>query len=384
MLPRYLPHFGWRSWRDWLFTRHENSGDAWPSFLESLGGSNLPAFRREFDTLRTGLVHYFSSVFRQRGGGSILVSAQICRAVPLAIERAGLSVRYVDVGAACPTPEPAEYAAALDKGTLGVLVAPFYGHIQPDWSSLLAALNGRLLVLDMAQGLGLGGRVAPLVRRADAIGYSFGLGKGLDTGGGLLLTRAELELPGLARSGRAALAGALLKTIALRALLSAGCYRLVISRLDAIDAADQSVPVTGASVPADVYRLWAARLPALLAEISRARSRARALAAMPRLVAALRDTTVCFDPEASHLRQIIRVGNASRRDILVSRLRAAGVDCAPAGEPLPAVPSAELRFPHAAAFRSDAVRLPFLGRLNAGQFDRFRETLEKTVVDSLH
>jgi hypothetical protein len=384
VLPRYVPNIGWRSWRDWLFASGHDAGDSWPRFLESLGMAEPPLFHREFDTLRTGLLQYFSDVCRRVGGGSILVSAQICRAVPLAIERAGLSVRYVDVASDYPTPSAAQFIAALDQTTLGVLVAPLYGHIQRDWSALLTALNGRILVLDMAQGLGLTARIGPLVRRADAVAYSFGLGKGLDAGGGLLLTRTALEAPSLPRRSKAMLAGPLLKSIALHVLVRMGCYGLVVSRLDSMDATDQTVPETGMSVPPDMCRFWQARLPTLLSEIALARKRAGVLAMAPSVVENLRDATVCFDAEASHLRQLIRIRDATRRDALISRLRSLGVDCAPAGEPLPDIASAAQRFPHAAAFRADAVRLPFLGRLTGLQFDAFMTILERAVADCLH
>jgi len=97
----------------------------------------------------------------------------------------------------------------------------------------------------------------------------------------------------------------------------------------------------------------------------------------------LRDTPVYFSDQASHLRQVIRVRDAARRDELVARLRMADVDCAPAGEPLPATANAASDFPNAHAFRRDAVRLPFLGRLNDAEFYRFRTALEQTVVQHL-
>jgi hypothetical protein len=222
------------------------------------------------------------------------------------------------------------------------------------------------------------------MQRADAVAYSFGLGKGLDAGGGLLLTRAELDTPPLPQRSKAALAGPLLKAVALHALLQAGCYGLVVTRLDHTDAADETLPEHGRRIPADVCHFWQARLPALMSEIALARVRARTLAAIPALTACLKDAAVCFDAEAGHLRQVIRVRDASRRDTLIARLRSDGVDCAPAGEPLPDVPSAEQRFTRAAAFRSDAIRLPFLGRLTVAQFDAFRTILERAVVDCLH
>ena len=382
MLPRYLPRIDWRSWRDWLRADSPVTAEDWVRFRASLG-AELPPCHREFDSLRSGLVQYFSSLRRQVGAGSVVVSAQICRVVPLAIERAGLTVRYVDLGAEGPTPGAAEFAAAIDTTTVGVLVAPLYGHIQRDWSALLTALNGRILVLDMAQGLGLESRVAPLLRRADAAAYSFGMGKGIDTGGGLLLTRTEIESADERQRSKAMLAGPLLEAVVLNAAVRVGCYGLIVSRLDAADMVDQTFSDPAMGIPPDMCRLWEARLPRLLEEIALARARAQALGAKESLAVDLRDNGLCFDAEAAHLRQLIRVRDASRRDALVARLRAAGVDCAPAGEPLPDVPSAPERFPRAAAFRAETIRLPFLGRLSESQFVAFETKLDHAVAHCL-
>ena len=384
MLPRYVPEIGWSSWLDWLSRAEGGTDDEWSRLRAALSREELPPIHREFDTLRSGLVQYFADLRRHAGGGNILVSAQICRIVPLAIERAGLSVRYADITCAGPTSGAFEFAAAMEKNTVGVLIAPLYGHMQREWSPLLAQLGGRQLILDMAQGLGLTEGVSALMQRADAVGYSFGLGKGLDAGGGVLFTRAYFEEPPALRRSKAGFLDALLKSLALQALVRIGCYGLVASRLDSMYASDQTLPEHGMSAPPDICRLWLARMPKLLGEIALARARAQALAAMASLAADLRDAAVYFDPAASHLRQVIRVRRADRRDALVSRLRSLGVDCAAAGEPLPDVPSAPGRFPNAAAFRADAVRLPFLGRLTSRQFEAFKTILEKAVAESLH
>ncbi len=67
---------------------------------------------------------------------------------------------------------------------------------------------------------------------------------------------------------------------------------------------------------------------------------------------------------------------------VIAALRAGGVGCAPAGEPLPHthLAGAPHAFQNAAAFRTDALRLPFLGRIGARELLLLRRRLHDVLT----
>ncbi len=259
-----------------------------------------------------------------------------------------------------------------------MLVAPFYGHLSADWTALTANLGGARLVLDLAQGIGLGERAAPLIARADALGFSFGLGKGVDAGGALLLTREPLQAtPRLAPPAP----WPALRPAALWLLAATGLYSLIPrSLVDSSSAVDSFTPRPGAGPIVPGYARWSAALEEFLRAIELARSRARVLAGSA-FAGSVKCRAACFDPGSTHLRQIVRVSDAAARDPLLQELRRAGIDCAPAGEALPHeyledALSGE-HFPNALGFKAESIRLPFLGRLGDSAFARLRAALER-------
>jgi dTDP-4-amino-4,6-dideoxygalactose transaminase len=388
MIPRYTPSIDVRAWLAWMEASFsENAGTSMRNIGKELG-SVLPPYHYAFNNLRTGLHVYLTHLRRTSGlRNQIVVSSQICIAVPLAVEAAGFTVRYVDIDNVYPTPSADDFAAAIDEHTAGVVVAPMYGHIQAYWRPLLAALGERALVLDLAQGLGLEQTLATLYQRADVVGFSFGLGKGLDAGGGLVYTRSELTLLDLPRQSRLAALGPLAQALVLRAAINVGASRLLAEHLNrhgAEDAAATDAELLGAF---GIDLLWQTKLRRFRVEIEHARARASLLGEIASLCEKLRDTEVYFSPTASHLRQVIRLKDADQRDRVLEYLRKAGIDCAAAGEPLPAAgtPGENLavNFPNASRFQRDAIRLPFLGRMTEARFKRFRTILERTLVKHL-
>jgi len=331
-----------------------------------------------FEQGRDGLAAWLRAL-RATPGARVVVSAQICVAVRVAIQAAGLAPVYVDLDDRHPTPSARQFAEALGPNVAAVIVAPFYGYIQADWQPLLEALGPTPLCLDLAQGLGLESQLAPLVARADAVLYSFSVGKGLDLGGAVVFTRQPLATPD--RPAPAVRAGAVLSSLAIRALVALGLYRFALPAIERrIDEDPEAAAPssTAAFTVASVAGYWGARAAAYRAEVQRSRACAVRLAALPAVVAGCRDLDVYGDSSATHLRQVIRLRHAPSRAATVAALRRAGIDCAPAGEPLP--PAADGQYPNAAQFRADAIRLPFLGRLTAAQQGRVERGLEMSLA----
>jgi len=386
MLARYVPNLDPGAWLRWLCADDTRAGTAWSRLATRLGAGSHFENHYVFDSLRTGLFAYFSSLAGQGRAGDVLVSSQICAAVPHALRSAGFTVRFVDIDSSYPTPGAREYANALDQRTVGIVVAPLYGHIQSEWGSVLQVIGDRILVLDLAQGIGITRPIELLCRRADAVAYSFGLGKGMDTGGGLVLARRRLDLPVLRSRGKIGMVAALRNATLLKAVVALGLYSSVAYLADDYDSGPATRLDKGAIYPANLAILWDLKLQTFQNEVRLARERASTLGNIAPLAEYLRDRAIYFGSEGSHLRQLIRVRDPLRRDTLVGRLRKAGIDCAAAGEPLPdGMVGADGRnqFPNAARFRNDAVRLPFLGRLSAGRFHQFRTTLERIIVEHL-
>jgi dTDP-4-amino-4,6-dideoxygalactose transaminase len=331
--------------------------------------------------LRDGLNAYFSNLAARAGSGEILISAQCCPLVALSASSAGFMPRFVDIADDRPAPTGRQFADAIGPSVKGVVVAPFYGHLGESLETMLTALGDRSLLLDLAQGLGLR-TLDPLLRRADAVGWSFGIGKGLDTGGGLLLTRAPLSLSGARHAALGA--GALMRSAGLRVFAACGLYRIVAKVVErAAEAGPDDFDPHVHLIEGDwIYKWWHLRLPVFLEEVEVARRRASSLASRVGAHPAFAYAPASFSPDATHLRQIIRLTDAHARDATLGRLQRSGIDCARAGEPLPSEYVRDDRgdYPAAKRFLADAIRLPFLGRLSERQFSYLSDTLERALA----
>ena len=310
----------------------------------------------------------------------MVVSSQICVAVRHAIRNAGLVPVYVDIDESFPTPSPQQLAAAIDSNTAAIIVAPFYGYIQSDWGALTEACRDIPICVDMAQGLLLEERMAPLIDHAAALLYSFSIGKGLDIGGSVLFTLQPLAT-GADRRG-AVRAGTILNGLLLRTLVRFGLYRLIVPLIEqAVEDDHDPGTLRGSFASRDVagHRpIWAARAAAYAAEVQHSRDAAGRIFGNAVVKRACRDREVYGDPGATHLRQVIRLQDAARRDAVIEALHQHGIDCAPAGEPLPSGDD-ERAFPNAVRFNADAIRLPFLGRLTDGERAQVEHAIEAAL-----
>jgi dTDP-4-amino-4,6-dideoxygalactose transaminase len=376
MIPRYRPAIDLPAWAPMLSGRRgpQNASD---------GLVHLLGVRREFRcvtafaTLREGIYDWFLGLRRRKGAGYVLMSSQICPVVPMAARAAGHELQFADIARDFPTPGPAQIVPLLGPKTVAIVVAPLYGHIQSDWSALTSIPARPELFLDLAQGLGHDGCGAPM-SHASAVGYSFGIGKGMDTGGGLLLS---CDAPDSAKKAEGSFAiGTLGKSILLRALMAGGLYGLVAKAVaKAAEPQPQEFrPLVRTLDLEKSAQLWSARLRTLAKELEIARTRALDLRRCLENSSAVADTAVYFSPTATHLRQIVKVTDPARRDRVVAALLARGIDCAPAGErpPWTYLPQVEQRsFPNTTHFLATAIRLPFLARLSEREYVRVREAL---------
>jgi len=379
VIPRYLPAVGLSDALR-LYASSSNGNTAHQArFVPDTASWHPYAFERA----RHGLTTWLRTLSRGRDG-RVLVSAQICPAVREAIAAAGLTPSFIDVDAAYPSPSPSQFAAALSGEVAAVIVAPMYGYIQDDWNTLATLVGATPLCVDMAQGLLLDDRLAVLLARADAVLYSFSLGKGLDVGGGLLFARTPLPNTGpMDRAPRARMS-VVAAGLAWRALVASGLYRacvpLIERQIDRDQHGHSGTPVAPPRDPARHLSDWTARVDAFARDVGRARDRARSIGALPSVRAGCRDVdTFCNDGGATHLRQVLRLREAARRPRVLETLRRLGIDCAPAGEPLPSSVAASNTFPNAARFASDAIRFPFLGRLREEEQARVERALEAAI-----
>jgi len=376
-IARYSPSIAPRAWLRWLLASRPAVRTARDANLRMFAGG-IAMDGLELESGRQALVVWLDAVRRMRGGGDVLIPAQICSVVPESIRRAGLNPRFIDGDGIYPTPSPRQYASAIDRDTVAILIAPLYGYLQPDWQPLLEAAGDRPIGVDLAQGLGLLDVIdRALVTRADALIYSFGLGKGIDSGGGLLLAR-DVPGSGIPRGSSGTQAGVFIRALAIRFAAAAGVYRFLVPQME--EASESAKESAGSFAPKTlsdaVHLLWRAKSEVFLSEMQRARKRA---ASLSHLRNATRELDAFIAPDAAPLRQIVRLKDARARHRVIEALRRAGVDCAPAGEPLPE--DAATLYPHAFAFGEDAIRLPFLGRISDREFAFVRSTLESTLVD---
>lgn len=377
MIPRYLPSVDWRAR---LRASRETDPDAATNLVAALAPGQAFAGRLAVVELRDGLNAYFAELATRAGYGEIAMSAQICPLVPMAARNAGFAPRFVDIADDRPVPTGRQLASVIDDTVKGVIIAPFYGHIGEALDPVLEALGTRSLFLDLAQGIGLRG-IEPLLARADAVGCSFGIGKGLDTGGGLVLTRQTLQLSGASVATLGV--GSMVRSAALRVIAASGLYGLVARLVERAAEAGPKAFEPRVRVLRDqwVYGWWQRRLTTFLEEVGLAQNRAASLGLRFGAHPALAFTGVSFSPNATHLRQVIRLADAGRRDVTLERLRQGGIDCAPGGEPLPSryIPGERGDYPAARRFIADSIRMPFLGRLSEREFARLAEAMERAL-----
>lgn len=377
MIPRYLPSIDLAAR---LRASQVNAGAA-GRLVAALARGHTFDGMLAVAALRDGLNAYFCDLASRAGQGEILISAQCCPLVALSARSAGFTPRFVDIAGDRPAPTGRQFADAISPSVKGVVVAPLYGHLGESLETMLAALGDRSLLLDLAQGLGLR-TLEPLLQRADAVGWSFGIGKGLDTGGGLMLTRLPLSISG---AHHAALgAGALVRSAGLRVFAACGLYRIVARVVErAAEATPDDFDPRVRLIEGDwIYKWWHLRLPAFLEEVEVARRRAVSLGSRFGAHPALAYAPASFSPDATHLRQMIRLTDAHARDVTLRRLQRSGIDCARAGEPLPSqyIRGDRGDYPAAKRFLADAIRLPFLGRLSERQFCYLSDTLERALA----
>ena len=376
-LARYVPAIDFPAWLRSAASGSKTVTDAREQNIAELGGGRRWETVIEFANGRGAMRSYFSALAESRRG-VVLMPAQICSAAIEAVRLTGLSVRFVDGDGSYPTPSAHQYAAAMSKDVVGIVVAPLYGFLQSDWAPLLSRLGDQKLMLDFAQGLTLADAKSELLGRADAIVYSFGLGKGIDTGGGLLLARDGVVASGASSSASAI--GTLLKAIALRVAIASGAYGALIERME---RASEAGKVDAASfeprrIGTGLHQLWRDKIRRFREEVAVASRRSQLIRESSKVRDVTRDLDVYTSSEAVRLRQVLRFRTAELRDGVAVRLRRNGVDCAPAGEPVP-----EGDFPNARKFIGDAIRLPFLGRLSEKQFGAFQRALESAIDEHL-
>lgn len=365
-IPRYSPSVAASAWLQWA--RGGAAASEREANVRLLSAGSHAVTPREFVNARQG-IRVFLETLPQKG--EVLLPAQSCSVLSESIRRAGHEPRFLDSDGVLGTPSASQYAAAIDDRTVAAIVAPLYGYLQRDWQPLLDAIGNRALLLDLAQGLGLVERLnGALTARADALAYSFGLGKGVDTGGALLLTHNEIgaDVP---RAGAASHLVVLAQALAVRTADAAGLYRFLVRNVE--EESEKAKEAGGSFEPRtltpSVHRLWRPKLEALRGEMQLAGARAKILnRKFPEVLIG-----------DAPLRQILCLRDTATRDAAVAALRRNGVDCAPAGEPLP--PNAQQLYPNAAAFGATTIRLPFLGRLSERRFTLVQRALESVLVD---
>ncbi len=392
MIARYLPDMSLSGWFMLLSRGAVGHSKAPARFIEKLDvhevyKNNMQVYC--FQNGRQGIHAFFRNLQQRRGKGTVVLSSQICRVVPQLIKQLGFTLRFVDIDTSYPSPSPAQFLEAVDDTTVCIVIAPVCGYMQYDWSTLFENLKDIDVFLDLAQGLLLENNLPELMfEKASAAVYSFSVGKGLDSGGGMLFTRFGGNMPEYSRAGKIHFFAVFLQCLLLRAAISTGLYPFLIRYLEsAMESQKEFKEMRDAdcySVPEDIFILWEEKLRHFELDVKRARARARAIKNLLPVQQHCRDISVYCDEKSVFLRQILRLKDAARRDSVLCMLRRA-VDCIPAGETLPGEYLAEfrgVRFPNAELFRKDALHLPFLGRLNEKQFKIFQRALQDALQQS--
>jgi dTDP-4-amino-4,6-dideoxygalactose transaminase len=134
----------------------------------------------------------------------VVIPAFTCPLVPLAIRRAGLEPRLVDLRPGHFDMDPERLAAACGEQTLAIVPTHLGGRTADvATASAIAAATGAYVIEDAAQALGatLDGRAAGT--HGDVGFYSLAAGKGLSIfEGGLLVARDDAVRDSIRRTGR--------------------------------------------------------------------------------------------------------------------------------------------------------------------------------------
>ena len=330
---------------------------------------------------RQGLLAHYLDVRERLGQGVILLPAQVCPVVPAVIRAAGLTPLALDGDGALATPGPSAYVAALTgPGVIGLLLAPMSGYVQESWGALLNALDARMDVgVDLAQApLAAPALGSDLMTRADAVLFSFGVGKGFDTGGGLLLTKRTTQARWPVRRAWPIVAAAAARSAAVRLAMAAGLYRLLLPLVDRMAADDVEV-LSPEEVESSIARSWAVRLPVVVSEFEQAARRSAELGRLSRIQKSCVSVEANCSASARPLRQVLRFRPGLDRDGILRALRSGGLDCAAGGEPFPEGEDAGT-WPNALQFTRDALRLPFLGRFSDEEFERAKAAIDKVLI----
>lgn len=342
-----------------------------PDFLGLIGlrqarqSSQLLANGLAFETGRQAIFACMDKLPR----GPVLVSAQICPVVPFGLVRLGFTPRFVDIDQNFPCPGPEQLAQSSASEAVAAIISPLYG-LCPSFEGFTSPLP---LVLDLAQGVG---NLANLTPSAYAQIYSFGIGKGVDSGGGWCISNTRLPLAA-APLGRRSLLKPWCKGALIYGAYRLGMLKRLLARIDqAVDDDKVDRPVRqamGQKPSPGLAKFWEARLERFLMEGRLARER----------VGQIRGAVTSAEPNWIPLRTIVKVP-ADRRQALLTELKRRAIDALPAGEPLPReyLPGQpeNVCFPNALHFTQEAVRLPFLGRLTDAQFDYLRWAVEDSLV----
>ncbi|MBP6702305.1 MAG: hypothetical protein KA385_02305 [Vicinamibacteria bacterium] len=330
---------------------------------------------------RQALLFHYVDLRKRAGSGSIALPAQICPIVPAVIRTAGLEPLFLDGDGLLPTPSPEQYSAVLaGSSVIGILVAPMGGYVQDGWSTLLPRIPTTVdLTVDLAQAPFSTEALGPdFLSRADAITFSFGVGKGFDTGGGLLVSKRSIPPPEVVRASGPLVWTTVARSAAIRLAMGLGAYRALLPFVDRMAATDLAVaPMEQAE--ANVALCWLARHRTLESDFERAATRSAVLGRLGAVQRSCHDVSVTCTDAARPLRQLLRLRPGVDRNGVVRAFRAAGLDCAPGGEPFP-VGADPHQWPAAELFTRDAVRLPFLGRLSSRGFDRACSIIEKVLT----
>ena len=378
MLPRYAPALFWPGARSPVTASSPTTALA--QVIAALVPGEDRRHARVAPTARQALLAHYSDLAGRVGRRTILLPAQVCPVVPAVIRAAGFETRALDAAGGLATPSPAQYLEAINQpSVVGVLVAPMNGYVQPGWSDLLPQIPETLdVTLDLAQApFAAQAFDKRFVTRADAILFSFGVGKGFDTGGGLLLTRRALPAPPVRRAAWPTALRASSRSAAIRSVMALGLYRFLLPVVDRLAGEDTAVAPAEALDPASAER-WLRRLPTVRAEFARAAERSDVLAGLRGVRTSCTAVESTCSAEAQPLRQLLRLRPGLDRGAILEALRTAGLDCAPAGEPFPAGGAEE--WPVARGFAAAAMRLPFLGRYSVDEFVRTQRVLEQVLT----
>jgi len=340
---------------------------------------------------RVGIRLLFEALARGDNRRTVVMSAQACPIVPRVVLACGFTPFFADVDPAVASPGARELTMAYEAAggrdrVAAVIASPIYGYAPPGIGDLKHALGQNVkLLADFAQGALIDGEGASLVAAADAAIFSFGVGKGADTGGGLLAVR-DIPISGLPPAQE--LAGSVALVRLLRTVETLGLCRWLTPYLDRQgdkDARPDAAEFKTEILTEDAFNVLAPALDRFRSDVARARQRAQILFENRILRNVCRDVDVYASSQFTHLRQILRLRDPGRRAPVLARLRAAGIDALPAGEKLPSRYLAATQYEtcgdwyNARQFLADAIRLPFLARLNDRAFDHLLKTLEDAL-----